>query len=48
MSAGYVYTLLDCFFLEKTALSCYTYRRGLLRCSFGHGGQCEGLKERDE
>ena len=26
----------------------YTYRRGLLRCSFWQGGQCEGLDSWDE
>ena len=32
---------------SKRYSSC-TYRRGLLRCSFGQGGQCEGLKVQDE
>ena len=29
---------------QKVYLASYTYRRGLLRCSFYSDGQCEGLK----
>jgi len=36
------------FFNEKCMLSCYTYRRGLLRCSFRQVGQCESLEVWDE
>lgn len=45
MSAGYVY-ILDMLLGEtrKAYDVSYTYRRGLLRCSFYSDGQCEGLK----
>ena len=33
---------------RMVAWSIYTYRRGLLRCSFWQDGQCEGLESRNE
>ena|GEM_PF-6407272 len=48
MSAGYVNIPGSLSFSKRGELVYYTYRRGLLRCSFRQGGQCEGLKVRDE
>ena len=48
MSAGYVIYVSLCFlFPEGVWGLLYTYRRGLLRCSFDSDGQCEGLNAWD-